>query len=73
MFASSDPIMNTLADTEASQDHGSNHETTEREREEDMFAESQPTHDQGNVVIVYHVTIVAIGHGLLKKFWPFWY
>ena len=28
---------------------------------------------QGNwVVVVYHVTIVAIGHGLLKKFWPFW-
>ena len=25
------------------------------------------------VVVVYHVTIVAIGHGLLKKFWPFWY
>ena len=24
------------------------------------------------VVVVYHVTIVAIGHGLLKKFWPFW-
>ena len=23
-----------------------------------------------NVVVVYHVTIVAIGHGLLKKFWP---
>ena len=20
---------------------------------------------------VYHVSIVAIGHGLLKKFWPF--
>ena len=26
-----------------------------------------------HVVVVYHVTIVAIGHGLLKKFWPFWY
>ena len=25
-----------------------------------------------NVVVVYHVTIVAFGHGLLKKFWPFW-
>ena len=25
------------------------------------------------VVVVYHVTIVAIGHGLLKKFWSFWY
>ena len=26
----------------------------------------------GHVVVVYgHVTIVAIGHGLLKKFWPF--
>ena len=24
------------------------------------------------VVVVYHVTIVAFGHGLLKKFWPFW-
>ena len=24
-----------------------------------------------DVVVVYHVTIVAIGHGLLKKFWPF--
>ena len=23
-----------------------------------------------NVVVVYHVTIVAIGHGLFKKFWP---
>ena len=23
------------------------------------------------VVVVYHFTIVAIGHGLLKKFWPF--
>ena len=23
------------------------------------------------VVVVYHVTIVAIGHGLVKKFWPF--
>ena len=22
------------------------------------------------VVVVNHVTIVAIGHGLLKKFWP---
>ena len=22
------------------------------------------------VVVAYHVTIVAIGHGLLKKFWP---
>ena len=25
---------------------------------------------QVSVVVVYHVTIVAIGHGLLKKFWP---
>ena len=24
------------------------------------------------VVVVYHVTTVAFGHGLLKKFWPFW-
>ena len=24
------------------------------------------------VVVVYHVTIVAFGHGVLKKFWPFW-
>ena len=23
-----------------------------------------------DVVVVYHVTIVAIGHGLLKNFWP---
>ena len=23
------------------------------------------------VVVVYHVTIVAFGHGLLKKFWSF--
>ena len=22
------------------------------------------------VVVVYHVTIVAVGHVLLKKFWP---
>ena len=22
------------------------------------------------IVVVYYVTIVAIGHGLLKKFWP---
>jgi len=30
------------------------------------------THSTGktHVVVVYHVTIVAIGHGLLKKFWP---
>ena len=26
---------------------------------------------RGYVVVVYHVTIVAIGHGLMKKFWPF--
>ena len=25
---------------------------------------------QENVVVVYHVTIVAIGHGLLKDIWP---
>ena len=25
------------------------------------------------VVVVYHFTIVAIGHGLLKKFLHFWY
>ena len=24
------------------------------------------------VVVVHHITIVAFGHGLLKKFWPFW-
>ena len=23
-----------------------------------------------DVVVVYHVTILAIGHGLLEKFWP---
>ena len=30
-------------------------------------------HLQGRVgdVVVYHVNIVAIGHGLLKKFWYF--
>ena len=28
------------------------------------------TSDPAPVVVVYHVTIVAIGHGLLKKFWP---
>ena len=22
------------------------------------------------MVVVYHVTIVVIGHGLLRKFWP---
>ena len=26
---------------------------------------------QLDVVVVYHVTIVAIGHGMLKKFWAF--
>ena len=25
------------------------------------------------VVVVFHVSIVAIGHGLLKKFWPLGY
>ena len=25
---------------------------------------------QRAVVAVYHVTVVAIGHGLMKKFWP---
>ena len=31
--------------------------------------------DQAHIeMMLYHVTIVAIGHGLLKKFWPFfWY
>ena len=29
-------------------------------------------HISPGVVVVYHVTIVAFGHGLLKKFWPFW-
>ena len=24
-----------------------------------------------DIVVVYHVTIVAIGHELLKKFWPY--
>ena len=24
----------------------------------------------GTVVVIYHVNIVVIGHGLLKKFWP---
>ena len=26
--------------------------------------------DRYVVIVVYHVTILAIGHGLLKKFWP---
>ena len=30
-----------------------------------------PHLEKTDVVVVYHVTIVAIGHGLLKKFWPF--
>ena len=25
---------------------------------------------EGNLVVIYHVTIVAIRHGVLKKFWP---
>ena len=29
-----------------------------------------PVHRTPVVVVVYHVTIVAIGHGLLTKFWP---
>ena len=32
-----------------------------------------PTYTFTLVDVVYHVTAVAIGHGLLKKFWPFWY
>ena len=24
------------------------------------------------VAVVCHVALVAIGHGLLKTFWPFW-
>ena len=31
---------------------------------------STRTRLKSHVVVVYHVTIVAIGHGLLKKFWP---
>ena len=39
------------------------------------FHTSSTTHDHllqyGHmVVVVYHVSIVAIGHWLLKKFWP---
>ena len=30
---------------------------------------SDPFFCLGIVVVVYHVTIVAKGHGLLKKFW----
>ena len=30
-----------------------------------------PTQKASDVVVVYHVTIVAIAHGLLKKIWPF--
>ena len=29
------------------------------------------TDDKCNNIVIYHVTIVAIGHGMLKKFWPF--
>ena len=32
--------------------------------------ERQVTSEQSCYVVVYHVTIVAIGHGMLKKFWP---
>ena len=38
-----------------------------------IFATSvmSPSHHHSVVVVVvYHVTIVAIGHGLLKKLWP---
>ena len=34
------------------------------------FITSFPCLIDAYVVVVYHVTIVAIGHGLLKKFWP---
>ena len=34
-------------------------------------AELEGKERQIDVVVVYHVTIVAIGHGSLKKFWPF--
>ena len=25
---------------------------------------------KSRITVVYHVTLIAIGHGLLKKFWP---
>ena len=31
-----------------------------------FFSSAEPTY----VVVIYYVTIAAIGHGLLKKFWP---
>ena len=31
---------------------------------------AQEISDREHVVVVYHVSIVAIGHGLFKKFWP---
>ena len=36
----------------------------------DIFFKSVTIDDNVVVVVIYHVTIVAIGHGLLKKFWP---
>ena len=38
----------------------------------DYFGTIRERHNNYEVyfVVVYHVTIVAIGHGLLKKFWP---
>ena len=43
-------------------------------RSERGEAEARGGQRRGNgyycVVVVYHVTIVTIGHGLLKKFWP---
>ena len=32
---------------------------------------TQMSMDNGHVVVIYHVTLVAIGHGLLNKCWPF--
>ena len=37
-------------------------------RQQNDYTLSEPPY----VVVVYHVTIVAFGHGLLKKFWPLW-
>ena len=47
-----------------------------RERREGMFTlvtiiNSWWKVEFKDVVVVYNVTIVAIGHGFLKKFWPF--
>ena len=42
-----------------------------REVVEEDDPRNLPAHPRYVVVVVYHVTIVAIGHRLLKKFGPF--